>query len=136
MYIGHIPFCSSSDELYLDNKIGHIESSLKQELNCYVKDLKGLILGYWKNQIDCTSHFEEWFSSVASPRIFDMNRCHLNDYELFFDVEPFADYLRNKSLPKESLPNMLISGECNLLKAMEDYWRARDFDQSNIFFDR
>ncbi|KII61145.1 hypothetical protein RF11_05868 [Thelohanellus kitauei] len=113
-YTTQMDYCSPKDDPYNDD---------------YMLSISRGYLTY-----HCTDLFEEWFRDVASEHIFDMNSCKLRDYDHFFDVYLFVDYLKNKSIPKDKYTRMIISAQCNLEKANDDYFHARDIYKSKMSF--
>ncbi|KII61144.1 hypothetical protein RF11_05867 [Thelohanellus kitauei] len=140
-YKAKLDYCSPKADPYKDDStLGIISGSLRDELKCRVDDLHELIRGYFNQRLgkllyqhsDCNDLFEEWLRDVASKRMVDMNTCNLRAYDHFFDLTIFADYVKNKSIPKETYTKMIISAQCKLEKAVKDYYNAFNLYEEKI----
>ncbi|KII61922.1 hypothetical protein RF11_05445 [Thelohanellus kitauei] len=133
--IDQTPHCSDGDDPYNDvEQMRSIEWVIHGALNCHVKDLRQFLRNYFEKQINCTSHFEEWSRYVETPRIIDTRTCKLRIENHFNELNLFLDYLKLQNIPKDTYTRMIISAQCNIEKAMNQYYRAmKIFDSQSNF---
>ncbi|KII62508.1 hypothetical protein RF11_04780 [Thelohanellus kitauei] len=54
-----------------------------------------------------------------------MDRCVIKEYDHFFTMESFLDYLKNEGIPKDNYTKMIISAQCHLERATNDYFGVK-----------
>ncbi|KII69987.1 hypothetical protein RF11_11618 [Thelohanellus kitauei] len=68
--------------------------------------------------------YEKWFREVESKRIFDMDKCVMREDDHFFAMDAFFDYLKKEGISKENYTSMIISAQCNLENATNEFFKT------------
>ncbi|KII66283.1 hypothetical protein RF11_08264 [Thelohanellus kitauei] len=120
-------YCSQYDVPYKDWRIiEYIQDQIKRHLNCSVVNFQEFVHNYYKNRINCTEYFDEWFENIGFDDILDKNSCNFrDDLDIYNDLTTFAAYLRNRSISQENYTRMIISAMCNLDQAHDEFYRSK-----------
>ncbi|KII69604.1 hypothetical protein RF11_06540 [Thelohanellus kitauei] len=112
----NVPFCAPADDPYNDD---HYISHIRGDISYNSSDL-----------------FEKWFRDVVSKQIFDLDKCFMKKDENILTIQGFIDYLKNQRIPKENYTRMMISAQCYLQSAVNDFYQVKPTFESKNEFDQ